>query len=285
MHTQRKPRLLITPVLRLLVLWIIVFTLTGCQGAQKLRNAQDAFNDGARMENKLLYESAFKQYGLNVNRQNDIVAPSVGRPEQHYAAALEILESIGAPESAELEKDKLLGTKLTLEALCQWKLGRGTQAILLAQTALDHLDAENEPRDWVIAQLLPALVINDQAYARIPNAFDGKDQSKFDDIENRLLTADRSAKTYIDKATGRAKDRPIEIWLLQVELSLYSTWLKARSNILGERELPEKEKGLLIGKCERLETIGKRFAHEDQKEAAKELADGWRETLFGTINP
>jgi tetratricopeptide (TPR) repeat protein len=285
MHTPKKPKLLITPVLRFLVLWVVLFILTGCQGAQKLRDAQNAFNEGARLENELMFKSAFKQYGLNVNDQNVIGAPSVGRPEPHYAAALEILQSIGDAGNAELEKDRLLGTKITLEALCQWKLGRGTQAISLAETALDHLDAENEPRDWVIAQALPALVISDEAYARIPNVFTGKDQSKFDDIENRLLTADRSAKTYIDKATGRAKDRPIEIWLLQVELSLYSSWLKARSNILGERELPEKEKGLLIGKCERLETIGKRYAHEDQKKAAKELADGWRETIFGTINP
>ena len=155
--------------LHLPIILIVLFTLAACSGlggARRLRDAQDAFNEGARLENRLRYESAFKQYGLDVKNQNAISAPSVDRPTQHYAAALEILASMREPEEIELQNAKLLGTKLTLEALCQWKLGRGTAAISLADAALANLSAESEPRDWVVARALPALVINDEAYAQ-----------------------------------------------------------------------------------------------------------------------
>jgi len=285
MRTRRQPKRFTKPILRLLILWIIIFALAGCQNARTLRDAQNAFNEGARLENERLYESAFKQYGLNVNSQNDIGAPSVARPEPHYAAALEILRSIDTAGNADLRQNGLLGTKETLQALCLWKLGRGAEAISLAEAALGNLDAENEPRDWVIARALPALVINDEAYAKIPDAFTSKDEAKFRDVDNRLLTADNSAKSYIDGATGRAKDRPIEIWLLQVELAIYTNWLKARWNLLGERDIPIEEKRLLIDKCNRLEAMSKKYADEDQIQAAEILADGWRVTIFGTVNP
>lgn len=287
MHTPSQARLSLKSFLRLLIILIVLFTLAACNGlggARRLRDAQDAFNEGARLENHLRYESAFTQYGLSVKNQNEISVPSVDRPEQHYAAALEILASIREPEEKELENDKLLGTKLTLEALCQWKLGRGTAAISLANAALTNLGAESEPRDWVIARALPGLVINDEAYAKIPDSFTTENEGQFADVEQRLLTADKSAIFYINEAGKQAKDRPIEIWLLQVELSIYANWLKARSNLLGEREIPANENLLLKDKCNRLEKISLAYANEDQKIAAKELADGWRITLFGTAN-
>jgi hypothetical protein len=274
--------------MRLPIILIVLFALAACSGlggARSLRDAQDAFNEGARLENRLRYESAFKQYGLDVKNQNAISAPSVDRPAQHYAAALEILASMREPEALELQNAKLLGMKFTLEALCQWKLGRGTTAISLADAALANLSAESEPRDWVIARALPALVINDEAYAKIPESFTTKNEAQFADLEQRLLTADKSAMFFVDEAAKQAQDRPVEIWLLQVELSIYANWLKARSNLLGEREIPADPKILLKDKCKRLEEISLAYADEDQKSAAQELADGWRITLFGTANP
>jgi tetratricopeptide (TPR) repeat protein len=272
MPTPPQSKLSLKSFLRLLIILSVIFTLAACNGvggARRLRDAQDAFNDGARLENRLRYESAFKQYGLSVKSQNDISVPSVDRPEQHYAAALEILKSIREPEEHELKNDKLLGTKLTLQALCQWKLGQGTEAISLAETALANLGAESEPRDWVIARALPALVINDEAYAKIPDSFTSKNEDQFAAVEQRLLTADNSAIFYINEAGKRAQDRPIEIWLLQVELSVYANWLKARSNLLGEREIPPDENLLLKDKCKRLEKISLDYADEDQKKPPK----------------
>jgi len=284
--SQAKPALKSSR--RLPIILLVLIALAACSGlggARRLRDAQDEFNEGARLENRLRYESAFRQYGPSVKSQTDIGVPAVDRPEQHYAAALEILASIREPEAKALANDKLLGTKLTLEALCQWKLGRGTAAVSLADTALANLDPEREPRDWVIARTLPALVLNDEAYAGIPDSFTTKNEAQFAAVAQRLLTADKSALFFINEAGQRAQDRPIEIWLLQVELAVYANWLKARSNLLGEREIPANEKLLLQAKCSRLEKISLAYADEDQKTAARELADGWRITLFGTANP
>ncbi|GAB7021743.1 hypothetical protein [Salidesulfovibrio brasiliensis] len=100
---------------RTLCILLTILMLSGC-ATYHLRNAQNAFRDGAVEEWKALngQQETGTVYDLAVGDKE---------PLANYRYALDELDGLLKEDRASLENDGLLGTALTLQTLCLWKLG------------------------------------------------------------------------------------------------------------------------------------------------------------------
>lgn len=100
---------------RTLCILLTILMLSGCT-AYHLRNAQNAFRDGAVEEWKALNGQ------LETGTVYDL-AVGDKEPLANYRYALDELDGLLKEDRTSLESDGLLGTALTLQTLCLWKLG------------------------------------------------------------------------------------------------------------------------------------------------------------------
>lgn len=264
-----------------LVFVLAIATLAGCAATttDKYRQARQLFNQAAQEENGFKLEQAKScDYGL-VRQGNTTLSPLLlglnhnrMQSENGYENALALLQSIDESETQLLEQDGMLGDKLTLEALCLWRLGRYSEIETLLVDA--RLAAERQARredtartrDSFILQALPGLIINDQAHAMIMAASgsgQAADVSRFEAIKRRLVGPDEHALKYIRAARIAAakQQHPVVPYLLQAELAVYRNLMVAydryriRPNpwVLGEA--PEYTASLaLLGCLQQLDT-------------------------------
>lgn len=90
--------------------------LTGC-GARHIREAQQSFDTAAREENRLspASDTAYvSNPGLNLHSPTTSLA--------NYKIAVSLLEKELAENRAELDKDKLTGTAVTLKCMALWRI-------------------------------------------------------------------------------------------------------------------------------------------------------------------
>lgn len=207
-------------------LWVVVAVagVVGCSStARQLRLAQDAFNQGAALENEARLGKLFHPIQVGA-----IPAPEELSPDVYYRAALAELDGVSEPQ---LKQDGLLVTKLTIEALCRWKLDESAMANAIALRAKAMASHTDTPRDDVILTLLPGLIKNDQAYAEY-TAPDAKAET-LPSVEKSLF-GPQGAVVHVEAARQLAKGRPIEVYVLQVYLSLYKNLMEAKVNLQRE---------------------------------------------------
>jgi hypothetical protein len=206
---------------------ILIAVLTSaCASVNHLREAQDAFNQGAAAENA---------QRLAGSSPKDALA-SLTAARTSYASALLSLDKLSDSDKQSLRSDGLLGTALTLKALCQWRLSFYDKALATAGEATSGVPEQIYPRDRALLLALPGLIKTDQAYAKIQlqQAFlkpsSNEDRPKpqsFDDVKG-LLVGSNGAVANIQSARGAVgKDHPVQSYLIQAQLAAYRNYLVA----------------------------------------------------------
>ncbi|RMF24175.1 MAG: hypothetical protein D6765_12115 [Bacteroidetes bacterium] len=128
--------------------------LLACSHLMQFQSAQDAFNQGAELENRLRLE------------QNAYLGTS---PETYYSLAYaQVREAL--KRDGQLAADGVKGNALALKALCEWKLGKYEAAHRTAQQAILELEKDRNAagvpsRDWVVMKALDGLIAIEKANA------------------------------------------------------------------------------------------------------------------------
>jgi len=228
------------------VLWrgislaLILTLAAGCQSVNRLREAQDAFNQAATSDMRTVFGA-----GATVNESvgPDAVGQWVGG-RNLYGSALISLNKMDRKDERVLREEKLWGAKLTLEALCYWKLGNYEKALNIAQEAqkTDQLF----PRDQAVLQALPGLVMIDYAFDLRPKAAMAKDDSQTSankivklargaDLTNLVnqieaLTVKPGGAIEVIEAARSPRlieaSHPVHIYFIQAELAAYRNFRK-----------------------------------------------------------
>lgn len=121
--------------------------------AQMVRDAQDAFSKGAQLENLVKLGDGLEQLPLE-------------EPDRYYATARGLVDQAVAESKAELERDHLYGTALTIHALASWRLGDKATAQRSAGEVVDlasdpAVATRVWPRDHSICLALESLMLID----------------------------------------------------------------------------------------------------------------------------
>ena len=220
----------------LIVVLVATAAATGCGiSVNRLREAQEAFNQAAAAENELRFDVELQEGPVQgqLTRNTTI--------QNGYASALLSLGKLEQPDVDRLKGDNLWGNVLALKALAQWKLGLLDQARQTAAEAQQGGADQILPRDRALLISLPGLIKTDEAFAalqRLP--VEPSAAQRAEALRNiQLLVSD--AADAIDKgrvAAGAA--HPVQVYLIQAELAAYRN-LQFAQEKLGEgddRALP-----------------------------------------------
>jgi hypothetical protein len=208
---------------------IMALALTvGCQSINHLREAQDAFNQAAREELTALADPQLTD--ANALATGPVLQWSKVR--NLYGSALVSLAKIKGGEESELRTEKLWGAKMTLEALCHWKLGSYAKAEAAAKEAQATAAEQLYPRDRALLAALPGLIQNDYSYDLLVNTTPQSPQEKTNLFERvrPLLVGSEGAITIIEEARSASlveTNHPVHIYLIQCQLAAYRNYRKA----------------------------------------------------------
>jgi len=195
---------------RLVLLLLASALLVGCVSINRLREAQDSFNQAAAAENAARLGAASGQAAGN------LAAIQAG-----YSAALLSLGKLEPADQASLKNDGLWGGALTLKALCQWRLAQYDQAMQTVAQARAAATNQLYPRDAALIAALPGLIKTDQAYTKMMNA------GTMSDIQ-ALLTGDNGAIANIQSARATVdKDHPVQMYLIEAQLAAFRNFTVA----------------------------------------------------------
>jgi hypothetical protein len=204
----------------------LIFTilLMGCaQHAHQVRDAQDIFSHGA---------------GLDLARKFNMDVPGVNNPVQeshrYYALADGTINEAIRDGAADLRRDSLYGTALTIKALSLWRLGDTASSKKVADEviALAGQNSDTDkvwPRDLGICKSLPVLfkidALADQAKefaAQNPN-----DRRK-ETIDGIMANAVQT-QTALDRIVGDPvlKGHPFQFFLAEARCEMANTLQEA----------------------------------------------------------
>ena len=196
---------------RYVALTAALVLVSGCAAVNRLREAQDAFNQGAAAENA---------QRLTPGDATEAVT-ALTSVRTSYASALQSLEHLSDREQTSLKNDGLWGAALTLKALCQWRLGEYGKALDSATEARANTGAQIYPRDQALLVALPGLIKTDQAFAK---THQGQSLTEI----NELLVGPNGAVN--DIAAGRnavGPNHPVQVYLIQGQLAAYRNYMEA----------------------------------------------------------
>lgn len=248
----------------------------GCQSIGHLRQAQDAFNEAAKIDLEMTYGKSFADD--DAAQFSDIVAMRT-EVRNLYAAALAHLDMISQKEEASLKENRLYGTVLTLKALCYWKLKEYPKALEVKKEADNLGDKQLIPRDKQVFKLLTALIAVDEALPIVGGMSGKKKDDKKRDFERikKLLLADTKQKcaalctidSVLDEET---LDTPMRIYAQQIKLMTLKRYFDAYAML--RTECPAEDD--LYWKMAR-KTLGKlqKTAGDASAPVAKSLVDSW----------
>jgi hypothetical protein len=172
-------------------------------------------------EARRLFSSAARE-DLDPGRQDRSV-PQGAR--EKYQRALDLLESINARQEAGL--GDLLRTKLTLEALTAWRLGKFDKSESVRQRAIGTTPpSEPTSRDDFLLRALPGLIRSDQAFAAVSARRNGRPSDmSFEDLKALLVDPTDGAVKHISDARSdaEAQGHAAAGYLLMAELGAYRT--------------------------------------------------------------
>lgn len=202
------------PVLIQILLALIILTCTaGCDSTRLLREAQEAFNQGAEIENRARLGISGDPASLST------LPPPKGDPTTYYEIALARLEQA---DDASLKRDGLWVHKRTLLALTHWKLGNHEQARETARQT--NADAHRHPREASILKAIPALVQIDNAIEMTQR----DEAAPLNAIEDELVGTPYGAISILEEAREIAPGHAIQVYLIQSRLSAYLALARAR---------------------------------------------------------
>jgi hypothetical protein len=204
-----------------LVTMIMLVTVTvGCASVNRLREAQDSFNQAAAAENTLRFDSLNPLQGGGSD-----TAATWSTSRNGYASALLSLEQIDNNDKNQLRADGLWGSALTLKALSQWRLGLFPKALATASEAQKNSGDQIYPRDRAVLVALPGLIKTDQAYDKILN------KKPLVEVLD-LLTGPSGSLVNIQNARLTVdKDHPVQVYLIQAQLAAYRNFLVAQDRL------------------------------------------------------
>lgn len=133
--------------------FVVLLLASGCQHLRHLDQAQQAFSQGAELENQSRFSGNTASPG-----------PS---PVYHYTRSYGHLnKAIRGSGKKKLIEDHVYGHALTIKSLCEWKMGQYQQAINTANQAKRAFIREGQqgfqsPRDLAIMQALPSIIAID----------------------------------------------------------------------------------------------------------------------------
>ena len=230
---------IIRPRFRATLLALLVATVgaAGCgTSTNRLRDAQESFNQAAAAENELRFD-----VGLTDSSIQSPVARNTAI-QNGYTSALLSLDKLEQQDVERLRADKLWGNVLALKALAQWRVGLLDQARQTAAEAQQTSGDQLLPRDQALLLALPGLIKVDEAFValqRLPAEPSATQRATT--LQNvQLLITD--AVTAIDKGRVAAgAGHPVQIYLIQAELAGFRN-LQVAHGRLGEgddRTLPK----------------------------------------------
>ena len=125
-----------------------------------------------------------------------------------------------------------MGDALTLQALCEWRLGQFSNALSTARSAQSSAPEQLFPRDRAISQALPGLIKSDQAYQKI------LERKPLTDIE-QLLVGGTGAVADVQAARELVdRDHPVQVYLLQAQLAAYRNFTVAEFRLNNNAPVP-----------------------------------------------
>lgn len=264
----RAPRAL---ALTFVFTFMLVFNV-GCAAVNHLRDAQDAFSNGAALENAARLDSAASFSNLAARGS--------------YASALQSLDQISDKQRKTLEKEELWGAALTLKALAEWRLGKYDEALSTADDA-QALKEQLFPRDAALLNALPALVAIDLAHARIAAAesgtlekglaFDGgKDAAgnNVPGVKERLVGSDGKGGAVAILASARAmvdKDHSLQSYLILAQLAGFRNYKVAVESLTEAPFVPSADPARVIAKKNLVDLKGIKGVTEETVSYWKDL--------------
>jgi hypothetical protein len=176
------------PIRILTTALILAVLLMGCtQHAHQVRDAQDIFSHGA---------------GLDLARKFNMDVPGVSDPVQeshrYYALAVGTVNEAIRDGAADLKRDDLYGTALTIKALSLWRLGEMAASKeaadeVIALAGRNSNTSKVWPRDLGICKSLPVLfkidALADQARAFVAQ---GPNERSTETIDRIMADADQT---------------------------------------------------------------------------------------------
>jgi hypothetical protein len=244
-----------------LAIFAVVLSVSffGCASINRVREAQDAFNQGAASENNQRFD-----------RDPSVATAALAAARSSYASALLSLTKIDNRDKEQLIRDDLWGTVLTLKALCQWRLGHYDDALATSSEARGKTTGSLFPRDRAILVALPGLIKTDQAYEKTLR------KGPLDDIAT-LLVGPRGA--VVDIQNGRASidsDHGVQLYLIQAQLAAYRNYAVAL-NLIGNKPLPGEDRETVRAEIRELDRL---VRIHSPGEGGSSIVLYWR-TLFG----
>jgi tetratricopeptide (TPR) repeat protein len=222
-----------------LALVVTATLVVGCASVNRLREAQESFNQAATLENELRFDAALQEGSMQGQlTQNTTI-------QNGYASALLSLDKIEAKDVERLKQDRLWGNVLALKALAQWKLGLLDRARDTAREVQQVGADQVLPRDRALLLALPGLIKTDEAFAalqRVPA--EPTPEQRASTLKNvQLLVAD--AADAIDRGRGAVDAaHPVHVYLIQAKLAAFRNLQSARER-LGDgdaRTLPREQR-------------------------------------------
>lgn len=227
------------PRLALAVVLLAAVAGAGCASVNRLREAQDAFNQAAAEENRLRFDATLSEGAAQGQLAQSTTI------QNGYASALLSLDRLEARDAERLKRDRLWGNVLALRAVAQWRLGLLDQARETAREAQQAGADQVSPRDRALLLALPGLIKTDEAFAvlqRLPAQPTAAQREAA--LRNvRALVTD--AAEAIDRGRGAAEaGHPVQLYLVQARLAALRN-LQVAHERLGEgdaRTLPPAQR-------------------------------------------
>jgi len=236
-------------MIRQALLFLAFVLLAGCSQLNHLDRAQQYFNEGATLDNRL-------KLGLLDTRRTEILGtlgpeadPLITlSPEFYYNLAYQELNE-ALEKKDKLEQDGVLANTYTLKALCEWKLrayDKARTSAFLAKTGFEGMDI-SFPRDEALMSALDGLISIDEANAarndlsrriddwllksKVPDTAAGRQLYTefltfyFADVDGTSPQCITSAIKHLDDVRSEVDSRgDIQLYLLQSQLAALKTW-------------------------------------------------------------
>ncbi len=230
-HRHSNRRSLLERAVACVAIAVLVVLAAGCASVNRLREAQDAFNQAAAAENALRFDAVASPEG---GASDTAALWSVAR--NGYASALLSLEKLDGDDQRRLREDGLWGTTLTLKALSQWRLGLFSKALATAEEAKTQASDQMYPRDRAVLAALPGLIKTDQAYDQVLH------NTPVSEVEE-LLIGGNGAVANIQSARAMAdKSHPVQIYLIQAQLAAYRNFMVAQDRLNNHATVPTEHR-------------------------------------------
>lgn len=216
---------------------LVMFFLVGCP-AYHLRDAQDTFREGAK-------EEWGHRYNEVLDIESSILAQNKPDPQRRYQEAFDILNEILEDKKSkqELIDDNLLGTALTLKAVCRWKLMHSQNEL---KNTITLARAQTPSAEQIsLLNVLPEFRHSDYMAGQIEsNSTKTMTEGILFNIEGELLAGEMSILSQLRKQEKKDKTRykngiytsyqtaPWRTYLLEAQLNTYVLYFAASNKIL-----------------------------------------------------